>query len=83
MSKKINMSARPKVSPDADKWVESRSVPKPSAPDVPMKRLTIDVPAELHTHLKVMCASRGERMADVLRRLIEQEVEKETGTHGL
>lgn len=68
------MTARPQTNPDADKWVESRSVPKTNAPDVPLKRLTIDVPAELHTRLKVICASRGERMADVLRRLIEQEV---------
>lgn len=71
------MTARPQTKPDADKWVESRSVSKPAAPDVPMKRLTIDIPAELHTRFKIFCASRGERMADVLRRLIEQEVEQQ------
>jgi 6-phosphogluconolactonase/glucosamine-6-phosphate isomerase/deaminase len=83
MSKKISMTARPQLKPEADKWVDNRSVPKPQVPDVPMKRLTIDIPAELHTRLKVICASRGKRMADVLRKLIEQEVAKETGSHGL
>jgi hypothetical protein len=42
-----------------------------------MKRLTIDIPADLHTRFKVACAARGERMADVLRRLIEREVESQ------
>lgn len=74
MNKKISMTARPQVKPDADKWVENRAATQPDAPDVPMKRLTIDIPVELHTRLKVVCASRGERMANVLRRLIEQEV---------
>jgi hypothetical protein len=68
------MTARPQIKPEADKWVENRSVSRPYVSDAPMKRLTIDIPAELHTRLKVICASRGERMADVLRRLIEQEV---------
>ena len=77
MSKKISMTARPQIKPDADKWVESRSVAKPDEPDVPMKRLTIDIPADLHTRFKVVCASKGERMACVLRRLIEQEVSQQ------
>lgn len=76
MSKKISMTARPHNKPSADKWVEQRAIEPVSADVVAMKRLTIDVPAELHTQLKVFCAARGERMADVLRRLIEQEVSK-------
>lgn len=74
MNKKISMTARPQVNPDADKWVESRPALKYEVPNVPMKRLTIDIPADLHTRFKVGCAAKGERMADVLRRLIEQEV---------
>lgn len=71
------MTARPQTKPDADKWVENRYVSKSEDPDVPMKRLTIDIPADLHTRFKVACAARGERMADVLRRLIEREVESQ------
>jgi ParG len=55
---------------------------KPRAPDTrpvgnviswPMKRLTIDVPIDLHIRLKTGCAMRGEKIADVVRVLIERE----------
>jgi hypothetical protein len=39
----------------------------------PMKRLTIDVPIDLHIRLKTGCAMRGEKIADVIRLLIERE----------
>jgi hypothetical protein len=38
-----------------------------------MKRLTIDVPIDLHIRLKTGCAMRGEKIADVIRVLIERE----------
>jgi hypothetical protein len=38
-----------------------------------MKRLTIDVPIDLHIRLKTGCAMRGEKIADVVRVLIERE----------
>jgi hypothetical protein len=39
----------------------------------PIKRLTIDVPIDLHIRLKTGCAMRGEKIADVVRTLIERE----------
>jgi hypothetical protein len=39
----------------------------------PMKRLTIDVPIDLHIRLKTGCAMRGEKIADMVRVLIERE----------
>ena len=39
----------------------------------PMKRLTIDVPIDLHIRLKTGCAMRGEKIADVVGVLIERE----------
>jgi hypothetical protein len=39
----------------------------------PMKRLTIDVSIDLHIRLKTGCAMRGEKIADVVRTLIERE----------
>ena len=39
----------------------------------PMKRLTIDVPIDLHIRLKTGCAMRGEKIAEVIRTLIERE----------
>jgi hypothetical protein len=39
----------------------------------PMKRLTIDVPIDLQIRLKTGCAMRGEKIAGVVRVLIERE----------
>jgi ParG len=39
----------------------------------PMKRLTFDVPIDLHIRLKTGCAMRGEKIADVVRVLMERE----------
>jgi hypothetical protein len=52
-----------------DEWV--RSAPAPEQPSAPArqqatKRFTIDVPLELHSRIKVACAERGLKMADVL-----------------
>ncbi|RYC29360.1 hypothetical protein D3273_24265 [Lichenibacterium minor] len=70
----------------ADSWVSSRSAdaevaapgpvepePAPAAPAETMKRFTIDVPASLHTRVKIGCAQRGLKMADVLREMLERE----------
>jgi hypothetical protein len=37
-----------------------------------MKRLTIDVPASLHSRIKVQCAQSGQKMADVIRALLAE-----------
>ncbi|MCW1844211.1 hypothetical protein [Prosthecomicrobium hirschii] len=71
--------------PEAEDWVKSRvgkeAVPDPEpapvvhvAPAEPMKRLTIDVPMSLHRKLKTKCAGEGEKMADVLRRMLDEFV---------
>ncbi len=38
-----------------------------------MKRLTIDVSAELHSAIKVDCARRGIKMADAIRDILASE----------
>ena len=38
-----------------------------------MKRLTIDVSAELHSAIKVDCARKGIKMADAIRDLLASE----------
>lgn len=73
MSKKISFTAKPASRPasvEADKWVESRE--KPTTTPEPMKRLTIDVPENLHRRLKIACATRGSNMADEIRALLEK-----------
>jgi len=44
-----------------------------AAAAAPMKRLSIDIPAELHTRIKVSCARRGLKIADEVRALLERE----------
>jgi hypothetical protein len=70
MSKKVSFGTKPQPkampTPSADQWVENLS---PEA----MKRLTIDLPASLHTRVKVACAQRGVKMADEIRRLLEEK----------
>ena len=39
--------------------------------DEPMKRLTLDSPANLHRTIKVSCAGRGTKMAEEIRALLE------------
>jgi len=54
---------------------KGRRPEQPSAPAAQQatKRFTIDVPIDLHSRIKVGCARRGLKMADVLRELLERE----------
>jgi hypothetical protein len=51
---------------------QARSEPPATAPKVPMKRLTFDIPADLHRRMKLACVEQDRDMAEVLRELIEQ-----------
>jgi len=71
MSKKtvaLSMQRKPTSTPAADQWVAHQ---RPGAK--PEKRLSINLPAELHAEIKAQCALRGENMAEVFRTLIERE----------
>lgn len=72
-SKKVTIGIRPTrqgSSGSADQWVESREASRVAEP---MKRLTIDIPAELHRKIKGQCATRGTKMADEVRELLRQQ----------
>jgi hypothetical protein len=74
--KKITIGSKPtsKSAPGSpDDWVADRP-----GPDEPMKRLTIDIPASLHQRVKSQCALRGEKMADVVRDLLEKRFKPES-----
>lgn len=70
-AKKVTIGAKPTNKPTpaatADAWVESR------VESEPMKRLTIDVPLSLHTAIKTACASRGTKIADEVRELLQSK----------
>lgn len=83
MTKKVSFPrpAVPKAA-DADAWVgagaeDPRQTSLQLAPveeaQVEMKRLTIDIPVELHRRVKSQCATRGMKMADVVRDLLDRE----------
>lgn len=80
MSKKVSFSPKPQAPAPktADDWVTNRTTPPaPTEPEAePMKRLTIDVSARLHTRIKAQCALRGLKMADEIRTLLEQHFQE-------
>lgn len=80
MSKSVafNRPAK-KAQPNPDTWVSGAGAEtpapaaKPVRESVPMKRLTLDIPEELHRRVKSGCANRGEKIADVVRRFLDAE----------
>lgn len=70
MSKKVDFRPKPAAAVTPDQWVESR--PLEAVAGERLKRLTIDIPASLHVRIKTQCASRGTKMADEIRALLEE-----------
>ena len=77
MTKHVAIGGKPRPTPpDADAWVEHRGKEAPPAIEpqvVPMKRLTIDIPQDLHRKFKMDCAAQGVKMADVIREMLERQ----------
>lgn len=75
-TKRVSFGSKPKgtQSPatDADTWV-GKPTPTTGVPEG-MKRLTIDIPEDLHRELKVTAAMNGTKMADMVREWIEQGI---------
>ncbi|SDO47015.1 plasmid partition protein ParG [Vreelandella arcis] len=74
-NKKVSIGGKPSAKKAAedtamDAWVGSR---KQEPPKEPMKRLTIDIPTELHAKLKADCAMRGRKMTDEIRDLLMEK----------
>lgn len=80
MSKKITFNPKPtaKTATSADSWVETRATVETSEgqeaepQSETMKRLTFDIPENLHRRIKTQCASKGIKMTDELRLLLEK-----------
>jgi hypothetical protein len=77
MTKTVQFEPAPKPA-SAEDWVQGGARPTdretrqatpaaPATPTEPMKRFTIDVPESLHMRIKIGCASRKAKMADVIR----------------
>ena len=75
MSKKVIIGAKPTTGSEqaTEAWVENRATPKET---VPTKRLTIDVPIDLHGKIKAACALKNVKMVDDINRLLVNEYGK-------
>ncbi|EMI25976.1 hypothetical protein [Rhodopirellula europaea] len=80
MSKKITMTARPNAKAEVDKWVETRESAVAEKPAVKPKRLTIDIAPSLHRRLKMSCVNRDIQIADLIRTLIQSELDSQEQT---
>jgi hypothetical protein len=84
MAKQVTFASNPRQKPspeDLDAFVHGRppdpvlsivqEAGSPSAPKMPMKRLTFDIPADLHRRMKIACVQDGREMAAVIREMLE------------
>ncbi|HLN30694.1 MAG TPA: plasmid partition protein ParG [Gemmataceae bacterium] len=79
--KQVDFSVRPRANKEqlpatADEWVQDGNEPEKPAKqeEGPQKRLTLNLPAELHTAFKGRCVREGETIQDKVRVLIEREL---------
>jgi hypothetical protein len=76
MSKKeVTIGKRPSARPDPDKWVAERQT-EPLETEK-NRRLTIDIPAYLHSRFKADCANQGVAMKDVILTYLHNKYPKE------
>jgi hypothetical protein len=69
MNKTVRFKTQPRT---PEQWIDEGTPEQPpKPPSGPMKRFTIDVPADLHKRIKSECAGQGLKMADVLREMLE------------
>lgn len=69
MSKKTVALSMTSREPAAEQWV-ANATPVPGSP---VTRLSIELPSDLHAHIKADCALKKRKMVDVFRELIERE----------
>jgi hypothetical protein len=70
------MKDQPKVSlkprRTADEWAEG--VPTPEKPTGDVKRVTVDLPIEVHQRLKIKCVMERVNIADMVKKWIEEKL---------
>ncbi len=79
--KKVPIGTRPSVnrptSTNVDAWVTNRVESSDTSNSIAMKRLTIDIAESLHREVKTECASQGINIADVVRKLLQEWMQKQ------
>lgn len=64
--KTVLIGGKPARAQTSDNWVDDK------ASGEPVKRLTLDIPADLHRRIKMDCASSGVNMAGEITKLLEK-----------
>ena len=64
--KKVMIGAKPQLAQTPDAWVDDK------APTEPVKRLTLDIPADLHRRIKSDCALNDLSMVGEITKLLEK-----------
>lgn len=77
-TKTINLgrrNAEKAAQPSADAWVAqgAETAAKPVEKRA-MKRLSFEIPSEMHRELMIYCVTKGIKMSELLRRLIAREL---------
>lgn len=67
--KQVDINPRPKASTSSDAWINKRLTEDGSL----SKRLTVDVPADLHVRVKAGCALRNTNMRSIIIDLLDKE----------
>ena len=78
MVKKVNINKKPdnkflNTEEKVDQWVSDRTTGFEQQEDTEeTKRLTLDIPKSLHQKIKFKAVEEGETMANMLRKLLEE-----------
>ena len=77
-TKKVTIGSRPSKSKAAaaEQWIKTRETAK-AGEDEEMKRMTFDMPENLHKKLKLYCVEHGTKRSTVIRDLVENLLENE------
>jgi hypothetical protein len=90
--KKLDFTVKPRTAKEAlpadpDGWVHGESGPsaprKQKDPAVPQKRLTLNLPAEMHKAFKGQCVRLGVTIQDRVQSLIERDLAADQPAAGL
>jgi hypothetical protein len=76
MTKAFNTAPQPKTLSSADKHFIEKGPGKDNVPSSREVRLAFLLPMPLHSRFKSLCASRGLKMADEIRGLLERRIEE-------
>ena len=83
--KRVDFSVRPRAKeslpPDPDAWVregQGAQAQPPKEQTGPQKRLTLNLPAAMHTAFKGRCVVEGVTIQDKVQELIRRELEQQT-----